>query len=555
LIGVHEAWQNRRSEIAESAEQLTSSIIEDSIPKPDATPLNDSLIKNAAQVLCQRADRTHGGFGPAPKFPHSMDLRVLLRAWKRFGDTDALEVVKLTLNKMAGGGIYDHLGGGFHRYSTDERWLAPHFEKMLYDNALLVPVYLEAWQATGNADYQRVVRETLDYVLREMTRSEGGFYSTQDADSEGVEGKFFVWSEAEILQVLGAEDGRIFAQCYDVTRHGNWEETNIPHRPQPLTQLAQIFNQTETELTDLLQRCREKLFAVRSQRIWPGRDEKVLASWNGLMISAMAQAAQVLREPKYSAAAERAADFVLSRMQSSPGRLLHAYKDGQARLNAYSDDYACLIDGLVDVFQATQNARHLTSALQLAKTLRDQFEDLPAGGFFYTSHDHEELITRQKDLQDNATPSGNSMAATALLRLGRLTGRLDLEQAAEKTLQLSTSIARRFPTAAGQMLIALDFWLGPTYEIALIEAPTSADASPVTTLPELLAAIQKQFVPNKIVAVRHATQTDADIPTELGLIKGKPARGGHATAYVCQHGTCGMPQTTAEALCQVITAK
>jgi uncharacterized protein YyaL (SSP411 family) len=552
LHGVHDAWTNRRAEVTEGAERLTAAIVDDSLPATSDTPLKPDLIQNAAKVARERADRRFGGFGEAPKFPHSMDLRVLLRAWKRFGDTDALEVVKLTLDKMAAGGVYDQLGGGFHRYSTDERWLAPHFEKMLYDNALLVPVYLEAWQATHNADYVQVVRETLDYVLREMTHPEGGFYSTQDADSEGVEGQFFDWSEAEIVEILGPEEGRIFNHCYDVSQHGNWEETNILNRPKPLAQCAAMFKETETELADLLRRGREKLFEVRSKRIWPGRDEKILAGWNGLMISAMAQAAQVLDDPKYATAAERAADFILHQLQPAPGRLYHVYKDGQARLNAYSDDYACVIDGLVDVFQATQNARHLTSALQLAQTLRSQFEDPQNGGFFYTSHDHEELITRQKDLQDNATPSGNSMAATALVRLGRLTGRQDLEQVAERTLQLASSLAQQYPTAAGQMLIALDFWLGPTYEIALIEPPkpasTTQSAPPTTHIADLLKSVHQHFVPNKVIAIRKSGIADANLSEELALIKGKPARGNQATAYICQHGTCGMPQTTPESL-------
>jgi uncharacterized protein YyaL (SSP411 family) len=558
LEGIHDAWKNRRAEVLESAERLTTAIVEDSIPRRDDTQLKVDLVRHAAAVACQRADRRYGGFGAAPKFPHSMDLRVLLRAWKRFGDFDALEIVKLTLDKMAAGGVYDQLGGGFHRYSTDERWLAPHFEKMLYDNALLIPVYLEAWQVTGNADYLRIVRETLDYVLREMTHPDGGFYSTQDADSEGVEGKFFVWSEAEILQILDPDEGRIFCDCYDVSKHGNWEETNILNRPKSHAHSADSLKMTETALSEVLQRCRERLFAVRSQRIWPGRDEKILASWNGLMFSAMAQAAQVLQEPKYATAAEKAADFVVSKMQPMPGRLYHVYKDGQARLNAYSDDYACVIDGLVDVFQATQNSRHLTTALQLAETLRTQFEDAAQGGFYYTSHDHEQLIARQKDLQDNATPSGNSMAATALVRLGRLTGRPDLEQVAEKTLQLSALLAQKYPTAAGQMLLALDFWLGPTYEIALIEGTISAvgtsagSSKEPAPLAELLNAIHQKFVPNKVIAIRKINTTDANLPAELTVLQGKPARGGQTTAYICQHGTCGMPQTTPESLLKAL---
>ncbi len=550
LQGVHEAWSTRRQEVYESAERLAAAIVEDSIPKGDPSPLTADLILNAATVLCQRADRREGGFGAAPKFPHSMDLRVLLRAWKRFGDEDALAIVTLTLDKMTAGGIYDHLGGGFHRYSTDTRWLAPHFEKMLYDNALLVPLYLEAWQATHNADYLRVVRETLDYVLREMTHSEGGFYSTQDADSEGVEGKFFVWSEAEILSILGPDDGRTFCVCYDVSTHGNWEETNILNRRKTSAEAAQLLNIPETELETLLAASRQKLFAVRSQRIWPGRDEKILTSWNGLMLSAMAQAAQVLDEPRYALAARRAADFLLATLRQPDDRLWHVFKDGQARLNGYLDDYACAVDGLIDVFQAVQDAQYLTAATRLAEQLRTQFEDSSEGGFFYTSHDHEALIARQKDVQDNATPSGNSMAATALLRLGRLTGRSDLETVAERTLKLLSPVAKRFPTAAGQTLAALDFWLGPTFEVALIEGTSTAPP-----LAEMLRTIHDMFIPNKVVAIRTSTMSDTDLPAELALLKGKPSRGGQSTAYICDHGTCGMPQVGAVALARTLSKK
>ena len=550
LEGVQDAWTKRRPDVHESAERLTSAIVRDSLPQGDASPLAAELIGHAAKVLRERADRREGGFGQAPKFPHSMDLRVLLRAWKRFGDQDALDVVTLTLDKMAAGGIYDHLGGGFHRYSTDARWLAPHFEKMLYDNALLVPLYLEAWQATKKPDYLRVVRETLDYVLREMTHPDGGFYSTQDADSEGVEGKFFVWSEAELLAILGPDDGRIFCVCYDVSTHGNWEETNILNRRHTHAQAAQILGLAETDLEQLLDRCRQKLFAVRSQRIWPVRDEKILTSWNGLMLSAFAMAAQILPEPRYATAAQRAADFLLENLQQPDGRLRHSFKDRQARFNAYVDDYACLIDGLVDVFQAVQEPRYLAAATRLAEQLRAQFEDPTGGGFFYTSHDHEELIARQKDIQDNATPSGNSMAATALLRLGRLTGRSDLETVAEKTLQLVAPIAQRYPTAAGQMLSALDFWLGPTYEIALVEGTEGTKGT--ADLQELQTAIHDRFIPNKVIAIRRADAVDVELPPELTLLKGKPARGGQTTAYVCQHGTCGMPQVGAVALSAVL---
>ncbi|MGH7128801.1 MAG: thioredoxin domain-containing protein, partial [Planctomycetaceae bacterium] len=422
LHSVRDAWENRRDEVDRAANELTGHVVQMGLPHDERSELAESLLRGAERHLLRSADRRHGGFGGAPKFPHPMDLRVLLRCHARFGSQDALDVVNLTLDHMARGGIYDHLGGGFHRYSTDARWLVPHFEKMLYDNALLVPAYLEAHQATGNDDYARLVRETLDYVLREMMHLDGGFYSTQDADSEGVEGKFFVWSEDEIAEHLGPDDARVFNYCYDVTPRGNWEDTNVLNRIKTHAQAAKMLGLSEADLTATLDRCKRVLFEVRSQRVPPGRDEKILASWNGLMIAAMAQAGRILGEETYTDAATAAVEFLREAMIED-GRLLHAWKDERARFNAYLDDYACLIDGLAELYQTSFDAEHLESALALSERMIEQFGDSGGGGgFFFTSSDHESLIARNKDTQDAATPSGNAMAATALLKLARLTG-------------------------------------------------------------------------------------------------------------------------------------
>ena len=447
---------------------------------------------------------------------------------------EILEIVVLTLDKMARGGIYDHLGGGFARYSTDERWLAPHFEKMLYDNALLVPVYLEAWQITGRPDFERVARETLDYVLREMTQPAGAFYATQDADSEGVEGKFFVWSEAEVEAVLGADDARTFAYCYDVTTSGNWEHTNILNRPKTHQQAAAILKVDANELDATLARCRQKLLDVRSKRVWPGRDDKVLAGWNGLMIAAMSMGANVLGEPKYASAARAAADFILREMRTDDGRLLHCCKDGRARFNAYLDDYAGLIDGLCELYQAVFDARYLEAALGLAERMLGQFWDDRDGGFFYTSADHETLIARNKETHDNATPSGNSLAATALLKLARLTGRTDLESRAVATLEMMSGQMERIPMACGQALIALDFLLGPTHELTVVGHPADGE--------QLLNRLSRQFLPNKVIHVRSADSSDASLAAPVrASLAGKSSRDGQPTLYVCQNGSCAAP--------------
>jgi len=532
LNAVHEAWTDRRDTVDNGAEELTRAVISMASPPAARTKLEPRLLENAQRAILQSADRVHGGFGQAPKFPHPMELRFLLRSWKRFDDDETLDVVRLALDKMADGGLYDHLGGGFHRYSTDEKWLVPHFEKMLYDNALLASTYLEAFQATRSERYERVVRETLDYTLREMTQERGGFYSTQDADSEGVEGKFFVWSEEEIVDCLGAEDARLFGVCYDVSTVGNWEGNNILNRPQTNTRAAEMMGVDETELAELLGRCRQKLFDVRTKRIAPARDDKILVSWNGLMISAMAHAAQVLGESQYAAAAARAADFILDAMRDSNGRLMHAYKDGRARFSAYLDDYACFIEGLVDVYQATFEARFLESAVELSQDMISHFYDDDAAGFFYTPDDHETLIARLKDAQDNATPSGNGMAAAALLRLGRLCGRSDFEEKAFATLEMLSGQLARVPMAAAQSLIAAEFLIGPTYEVAIVDGADENETS------AMLDALHARFLPNKVVA--RCSSGDPAKPIE-GLFQGKPSIDGSTTAYLCQRGVCEAP--------------
>jgi uncharacterized protein YyaL (SSP411 family) len=536
LVKVHEAWRERRGELDRSAHELTAAVREIAALSRDRGTLDESLLRRAMQRLVSIADRRHGGFGGAPKFPHSMDLRLLLRCHKRFGDPDALAVTRLTLDKMASGGIYDHLGGGFHRYSTDERWLAPHFEKMLYDNALLVPAYLEAFQATGDADYARVARETLDYVLREMTQPEGAFYSTQDADSEGEEGKFFVWSQSEIDALLGPEDARLFNYCYDVTAEGNWDEKTILNRPKSHAQAAKMLHVEDAKLSEVLARCRQKLFDVRSSRIVPGRDDKVLVSWNGMMISAFAVGAQVLGDERYAKAARDAADFLLRTMRTGDGKLWHSYKDGQSRFNAYLDDYACLVDGLTDLYQASFEPRYLDDAVALAEKMILLFHDDKDQGFFYTSSDHEDLIARNKDAHDGSTPSGNSMAAWALLRLGRLCGRSDFEKTAVSTLEFLSSILAESPTAAAQALLALDFLLGPTREIAIVDGTRPEETD------EVFATLHGRFLPNKIIVRKTADMTDDWLPATLALLlAGKVSHGGDATIYICDHGACGLP--------------
>jgi hypothetical protein len=537
IEAVNEAWHQRRDQVHEQARQLTAHLTQAAGAVMSPAPVGEKTLLHAATMLERAFDHQHGGFGGAPKFPHPMDLRLLLRVWRRTGREGVLSMVTTTLSKMAGGGIYDHLGGGFHRYSVDARWLVPHFEKMLYDNALLAGCAVEAYQATGDADLARVARETCDFVLREMTDAEGGFYSTQDADSEGHEGKFYVWSPDEIVDVLGPERGQTFARVYDVSAEGNFEGQNILNLPKTLTQAAAVLGRDPLELAERLAEDRARLLAVRSQRVKPGLDDKVLVSWNGLMIDALALAGAALDEPRYVAAALKAADFIQQKMRRPDGRLLHAWRQGQAKLPAYLDDYACLANSLVTLYEATFEERLIDMAVELADTLLEQFMDREHGGFFYTAADHESLITRQKDIHDASVPSGNGMAATVLMRLGALCGRTDYLDAAGRTLEGCAKLLEEMPTAAGQLLLALDFKVGPSHELALVAGQPAA--------PQVLSELRRRFWPNKVAALRpgrgHSSHLD-------GLFEGKSLEGDQWMLYLCQGFACQQPAIGAEAI-------
>jgi uncharacterized protein YyaL (SSP411 family) len=540
LRTVADWWRNRRADVEQAAGQITDVLQRSGRPEAREGALDESLLRGAASTLAALYDPQFGGFGRAPKFPHPMDLRLLLRLWQRFGDDSALQMARHTLERMAMGGIYDHLGGGFARYSTDARWLVPHFEKMLYDNALLVPCYLELWQITRDDFHAEVARDTLDWVLREMASPEGPFYSTLDADSEGVEGKFYVWSEAEIEQLLGKEDAALFSAVYGVEPGGNWEGHNILHRSKTWAQMARLFGIDEARLRETLARARGVLFRAREQRVRPGRDDKMLTSWNGLMIGAMALAGAVLQEPRYRDAAVKAADFLLTRLRTPDGRLLHSYSSGsEPRLNGYLEDYSFLIDALMTLWETTFEPRWLRAALELTGVLLDQFSDPDSAGFFFTGRDHEPLIARTKDIQDNATPSGNAMAVTALLRLALLTDRHDLRDRAEATLRLHRGLMAEHPTATGQMLLALDFRLGPVEEWAIVGDPSAAETRRV------VRALYRTFLPRRVLALKRPGEPDLD--SLVPLLANKVSTG-PVTAYRCRNFACAAPLVGPEAV-------
>jgi uncharacterized protein YyaL (SSP411 family) len=566
LLAIADAWRTRRRELESAGARMTDALARSGLIRPAESELTPDVLGRARQGLLRSHDPDEGGFGGAPKFPQPMNLDFLLQSHAHAGDGATLEAVTLTLHKMAAGGIYDQLGGGFHRYSTDDRWLAPHFEKMLYDNAQLARTYLHAWQITGDVTFRRIVEETLDYVLREMTSPEGGFYSTQDADSEGHEGKFFLWTPAEVAALLGPEDARLFSACFDVTARGNFREggpgANILNIPRPPEIVAADLGVGPARLAQAAARGRAILFAAREQRIHPGRDEKILAEWNGLMIHAFAEAGATLDRTDYVAAAQRAAEFVLGRMsesanrqigksadqqtsnESRPSSIVHrlyrTYKDGRAHLNAYLEDYAAVALGLVGLYQATFELRWLEAATALAEIVIARFGDDAAGGFFQTSTDHEQLIARRKDFVDSAVPSGNSLAAELLLRLGKLLDRSDFTARAVATLRLMADAMGQQPLAFGRLLGALDFYLNPGPEIAIIGDPAAEETR------ALVAEAWRRYLPNSVLACAAATDIDAHA---LGpLLAARPQIGGRPTAYVCWNYACNLPVTERAAL-------
>ncbi|HZS04585.1 MAG TPA: thioredoxin domain-containing protein [Blastocatellia bacterium] len=540
LIGVAEAYRNRRGEILESADALLQQLGSLSEVQSGDGSLSVEIPDHAASDLLRRLDPANGGFGTKPKFPPAQTLSFLLRQHHRTGNETALRAVELTLDKMARGGMYDQLGGGFHRYSVDEKWLVPHFEKMLYDNALLSRLYLDAFLATGNEFYKRVTIETLDYVVREMTDAGGGFYSTQDADSEGAEGKFFVWTPEEVEALLGEEDAKLFNRYFDVSRFGNFEHgTSILHVDDDVEAIAKLMQVTPERLAQAIERGKRTLFEAREKRTRPHRDEKILTAWNGLMMRSFAEAARALSRDDYREVAVKNAEFLLANLRRD-GRLLRTHKGGESKLNGYLEDYAFLIDGLLALYEATFDLRWFTSARELAETMIGQFYDAEQGGFYFTSHDHEALINRTKDFMDNATPAGNSVATHVLLRLALLTGEDRYRQIAERTLQMLKDSVLRYPSAFGHLLCGLDFYLASPHEIAIIGEPGADDTE------ALIAATFGRYLPNRVVAF--AAPGDDEAPRTIKLLEGRGLASGKATAYVCHEFRCEAPVNEATAL-------
>jgi uncharacterized protein YyaL (SSP411 family) len=517
LKSVADAWKSRRGEVVSSSQQIAAELNTTERLRASTQLLTDDVLFSAFQGISAHFDEQLGGLGGAPKFPQPMIWEFVLRFWKRSGNPQAADMVRTTLTRMGRGGMYDQLGGGFHRYSVDARWLVPHFEKMLYDNGQLASLYLHAWLAFGDAEYRRVAEETLDYVLREMTDPQGGFYSAQDADSEGEEGKFFVWTADEIRSVLGA-DADAALEYWGASAGSNFEGKNIlwiPGEPAP----------------EQFAKARRQLYDVRERRVHPGRDDKVLAAWNGLACRAFAEAGRALGRSDYVQAAVKNADFVLSAMRRE-GRLLRTWKAGRAKLKAYLEDYAMVTAALLDVYEATFERRWLDEARGLADALLELFWDDRLEGFYDTGRDHEALIVRPRNVFDNAVPSGSSVAIETLLRLRVFTGEPRYEARALAALRAMADLMARHPSGFGRFLCALDFHLGPIVEVALL-------ASRADGLGQLLQEVFGRYLPNRIVA----GMRDGDDPAGIPLLEGRHAVDGRATAFVCRNYACELPAT------------
>ena len=544
LKAVSEAWQRQRSQAEQVGEQIARALqLSLTTASDGGAILGEDILALAAAQLERQFDRNWGGFGGPPKFPMPGTIALLLRQHQRTGDRQLLDMATLTLERMAYGGIHDQIGGGFHRYATDARWLVPHFEKMLYDNAQLASVYLEAWQASGKQLFRQVAMGTLDYVLRELVDPGGGFHSSQDADSEGEEGKFYLWKTEEICDILGREEGTFFCQYYGASEEGNFQGANILYVPQEPAIFARSCGMSEQQLQQRLSVLRQKLLTARSRRVPPAKDDKVLGSWNGLTISALARGYQVCGQQRYLEAAERAANFVLTRMVRDGG-LLHTYRgseqgEGSSKLPGYLDDYAEISAALLDLYESSFDPRWLQQADRLAQRMLADFWDAQHGGLFYTSAAHDTPLVRTKPFHDGSVPSGNATAAMVLLRLGQLLEKREYFLKAERLLQAAAEQVRAQPVAYLHLLCAVDFYLRPTKQIVVAGRRRQADTR------KLLQVIFSRFIPNKIVALAEPeAEPDPHFPA-IPLAAGKPMISAQATAYLCQGFACAQPVTEA----------
>ncbi len=546
LHAVADAWQNQHDKITEQAARLTASLAIDRMSAVETLdPL--AILEAAAAALEQAYDATHGGFGGPPKFPHPLEIKLCLRLARWQGHENLMQMALHSLDQMAAGGVYDQLGGGFHRYAVDAHWLVPHFEKMLYDNALLAACYLEAYLATGQNRYREIVIETINYMLREMQHSDGGFFSTQDADSEGVEGKFFVWSLEEINETLDTDEAGLFCAFYNVTEGGNFEGQNILHHSQSLETFAAAQGRDLPECKQQLDNARQKLFAARQQRICPALDDKILADWNGLLIDTLARAGAVLDLPQYLEAARRASHMVDTKMRDSAGRLMHCWREGVAEGMAFVDDYAAMLGAWITLYECTFEEVWIDRALGLAETLQQRYEDSEQGGFFFTADDHERLIVRRKEFFDQATPNGNALAAEGLLRLADLLGREDFRQSAQRALEVAGDTIRQAPLAQGQSVLALMRQATAVRQWVMVGSEPSSEAQ------EVLHDLRHAYLPCHVLACRLGDSISSSSEALDHLFLDRPVGATSWELHYCEGHTCLAPASTLAAAKTLIT--
>ncbi|MBD3232865.1 MAG: DUF255 domain-containing protein [candidate division Zixibacteria bacterium] len=548
------AWKESRSEIVESSGRIIEALDRNTggVGRED---LGDIVLTRTFDELKGRYDERYGGFGSAPKFPTPHNFLFLLRYWKGTGEKRALSMVENSLRKMRLGGIYDHIGYGFHRYSTDEKWLLPHFEKMLYDQALLTLAYLETYQATGDEFFAEVAREILEYVERDMTSKSGGFYSAEDADSEGVEGKFYVWKPEEIESVLGEEDGKLFMDLYRFEERGNFREQatgektgdNIPHLTDPISEIASIKKMDTSELENKVSQIRQKLFDHREKRIHPYKDDKILSDWNGLMIAAFSRAAAVLNDRHYADIAKRAVEFIMDKMMDD-GRLWHRYREGEAGINGHLDDYSFMVRGLIELYQATFDAKYLKQGIELNDKMIELFWDFEKGGLYMASKEAGDLIVRPKEIYDGAIPSGNSIALLNLIQLSRFSGNSDYENKANELLKTFSGQIAVTPSAYAQMLTGLDYLLGESLEIVIVGETDSDGTS------RMLSTLWRTYLPNTVIILRRTDQETPDITEIAPYTANQNAIDNKTTAYICRNFSCDKPITDVGEFMEIIKA-
>ncbi|MDF2576990.1 MAG: uncharacterized protein K0S74_474 [Chlamydiales bacterium] len=542
LQHIAQLWQEDRQRLIAQAGRITDHLqelyVSNSGQQGVGLELGLSDVADAVNDWKIEFDKQFGGFGDAPKFPPTHALNLLLYWSQRTDDFEALNIVRSTLDHMAKGGIYDQLGGGFARYSVDEKWLVPHFEKMLYDNALLMQNYCELYQVTKNLYYKCILRETAEFIIREMTSSEGGFYSAIDADSEGEEGKFYVWNYDEITNALYSGEAKIFCEYYGVTKQGNWEGKNILHVTHNVEKLAQKFELTPQELIDLLERCRIRLHRIRKQRTPPATDDKILTSWNGLMIEALAKCGHLLHQSRYLHAAEGAANFILQKLRKPDGRLLRTYRSHKAHLEAYLEDYAYLIKSLIALYEASAKPQYIKEAAHLCTIMIQDFHDQSSKSFYNTAHEHESLYLRPREGNDDALPNPNAIAAEVLAKMSLYFDQSEWKVYAQQAINSYAERIREYPTAFGRSLSLINFLAEPPTLLVLSGIPSSKE---YLTLQQILA---EHYLPHALVA--HYDNTIPEEEQLLSLLKGKKPVNGQATLYICRNYTCLAPLTDLE---------